>query len=99
MAKKGPSHRIVIEVMGNLEKDGLGFLRKQDRTTVFLKDLPCNLQNNVLQAYGIKLDSFTKKFQERASVELLSMELFNKILRMSPRKAELSQVYFNDEEI
>ena len=85
--------------MGNLEKDGLGLLRKQDRTTVFLKELPCNLQNNVLQAYGIELDSFTEKFQERAPVELLSMELFNKILRMSPRKADLSRVYFIEEEI
>ena len=55
--KNRPIASVVIEVMGNLEKDGLGLLRKQDRTTVFLKELPCNLQNNVLQAYGIELDS------------------------------------------
>ena len=60
--KNRPIASVVIEVMGNLEKDGLGLLRRQDRTTVFLNDLPCNLQNNVLQVYGIKLDSFTEKF-------------------------------------
>ena len=85
--------------MGNLEKDGLGLLRKQDRTTVFLKELPCKLQDNMLQACGIEHDSYTEKFQERAPLELLSVELFNKILRMSPTKDEMSRIYFIDEEI
>ena len=35
---------VVIEVMGNLEKDGLGLLRKQDRTNVFLKELSCSVR-------------------------------------------------------
>lgn len=74
--------------MGNLEKDGLGLLRQQDRTTGFLKKLPCSLQDNVLQVYGIRnLTALPKNFsQQRAPMELLSTELFNEILKMSPRK-------------
>ena len=82
--KNIPVATVVIEVMGNLGKDGLGLSRKQD-------ELPCDVQDkhdNVSQAYSIELDSFTEKFQERAPLELLSTKLLNKIMRMSPRKGE-----------
>ena len=50
--KNRPSATVVIKVMGNLEKDALGLLRKQDRTTVFLKELPCQVNEDDLQAWG-----------------------------------------------
>ena len=77
---------VIINIMGNLEKDGLGLLRKQDRTTLFLKELPCHVREDDPQAYGVEPDSFREKFHEKALLELLCRDLFNKILPMSPKK-------------
>ena len=50
------------------------------------------------QVYGVDPYSFREIFQERAPLELLSRDLFNKLLRMYPKKDQLSTAYFIDEE-
>lgn len=97
--KSRPAASVIAEVMANLQTDGLGVVKKIDRTTVFLKQLPCHATEESLQAYGITQDVYGEVFLERASQELLSKDLFNRILQNSPQKQELQEIYFIIEEI
>ena len=61
--------------------------------------MPCDVSDDVLNVDGVERDTFLNKFQERAPLELIAKELFNKILEVAPKKEILSTLYYIVEEI
>jgi len=83
--KNRPSASKVIEVMSNLECDGLGKVKTVDRTTVFYKELPTDIKKEALNGYSVTKEHYSVQFVKGANVDLLSKDLFNKILRNAPK--------------
>ena len=79
--------------MENLMKDGLGTVQSEDRTTVFYKKLPCAVLDEALTNYGVNSDCYKNKFTERALINQISKELFNKLVEKSLDKNDLETVY------
>ena len=88
-----PAAVTIVEIMQNLERDGLGKVIVVDRTTVFYKSLPCNVDEEVLGNYGVILGNYSNQFKERAAHTIVSRDLFNRMLNMSPDKVDLERVY------
>ena len=86
---KRPTASTVVEVMRNLEKDGLGKVKTVDTTTVFYKCLPCNIVETSLEHYKLSREDYRGKFTERADRKHLSKDLFNKLLDKAPNKHDL----------
>ena len=84
--------------MNNLEKDGLGRLKQVERTNVFYKSPPCNATDEALAQYKINRDLSLQRFKERAPLNVVSKEHFNKLLKESPEKADLETTYLIVEE-
>lgn len=63
---KRPTASTVVEVMQNLEKDGLGKVKTVDSTTVFYKSLPCNIVETSLMNYRVSSEEYQAQFTERA---------------------------------
>ena len=87
-----PVSSIVTDVMNNLEKtcekDGLGRLKQVERTNVFYKCLPCNATDEALEQYKINRDLYLQRFKERAPLNVVSKEHFDKLLKESPERAD-----------
>ena len=79
--------------MGNLQKDRLGKVQTVDRTTVFYKCLPTKVEDEALKGYKVTSEAYDKRFKERAPVNHISKELFNKLLDNAPDKEDLGIVY------
>lgn len=90
---KRPAAAVISDVMDNLAKDGLGTTMTVEKTRVFYKKLPCNVQGEALEAYGVGREDYTTKFTERAPIAQISKELFNKLLEKAPKKDDLETVY------
>ena len=88
-----PAAVTIVDRMQNLERDGLGKVMVVDRTTVFYKSLPCNVDEEVLGNYGVILGNYSNQFKERAAHTIVSRDLFNRMLNMSPDKVDLERVY------
>ena len=70
--------------MNNLEKDGLGRLKQ--------------VEDETLAQYKINRDLYLQRFTERAPLNVVSKEHFNKLLKESPEKADLETTYLIVEE-
>lgn len=64
---KRPTASTVVEVMMNLEKDGLGKVKTFDTTTVFYKCLLCNIVETSLENYKLSREDYRGKFTESRS--------------------------------
>ena len=49
--------------------------------------------DEALTNYGVNSDCYRNKFKERATINQISKELFNKLLEKSPEKNDLETVY------
>ena len=58
-----PAAVTVLGIMQNLEREGLGKVLVVDRTTLFYKGLPCNV--NEVGNYGVILGNYSNQFKER----------------------------------
>ena len=61
---KRPTASSVLEVMQNLEKDGLGTVKTVDTTTVFYKCLACNIVETCLMNCKVSRGEYQEQFTE-----------------------------------
>lgn len=78
-------------IMENLATDGLGTIQMIDRSTVFFKKLPADVDQDDLKKYEVARENYLHVFSERADKAIISKELFNKFLNNSPHKDRLRQ--------
>jgi len=81
-ATNRPTASTVVEVMQNLEKDGLGKVKTVE-STVFYKCLPCNIVETSLMTYRVSSKEYQAQFTERADCKHLSKELFKRKIYFS----------------
>ena len=87
--KKRPPATTVIEVMENLQTDGLGKLKTIGTTRAFYKTTPCDATDDALQTYSITRNTYLDKFNERVPVAQISKDLFNRLLEQAENKDNL----------
>lgn len=81
-----PSAAALNAIMENLATDGLGTIEMIDRSTVFFKKLPADVDQDDLKKYEVARENYL-----RADKAIILKELFNKFLNNSPHKDRLRQ--------
>ena len=84
--------------MENLATDSLGTVGAVDRSTVFFKKLPADVDEDQLKRYEVTKEEYLRVFNERSDGGIISKELFNKFLDKHPQKARLCQEHHIDPE-
>ena len=97
--KSRPKAADILEVLVKLRRDGFGQPTKSVPTTVFLKELPCDVSHRSLGVYGIEPDIYLINFKKRDPTERIPKKLFNRVLQLAPNKEDLSSIYSIDSEI
>lgn len=86
-----PSVAILNTTMENLATDGLGEVNVVDRSTVFYKKLPADVNEETLAGYEVEREAYLRAFNERADKAVISKHLFNKFLEQSAHKVRLRE--------
>ena len=82
--------------MENLATDGLGTVGAVDRSTVFFKKLPADVDEDQLKRFEVTKEEYLRVFNEQSDRGIISKELFNKFLDKHPQKARLCQEHHID---
>lgn len=84
-----PSAEVLSGTMENLATDGFGTVVSVDRSTVFYKKLPADINDEDLATYEVTREKYLQAFNERADKSIITKDLFNKFLNQSPHKDRL----------